>query len=300
MTWDELLSPKRLLFDAHPAEVDAIRRGEPVPFISTYGGGLNSTAGLVLMWKIGMRPDAILFADTVAEKPETYAHVELISHWCESVGFPVITTVCRTVDHDKQKHKEKYDTLEEECRVKKCLPSIAYFHRSCSQKWKHEPQDKWGRHWPPAIERWASGGKVLKAIYYDAGEQHRVKIHASNGYQFWYPLLDYDWGREDCVAAVKLAGLPVPPKSSCFFCPEMTIPEILALPEDLKARALAMEANADLKSIKGLGKHEYSWREVIDNGGRIPLGVVSRPRIPCGCFDGGEPGDGSPGLFDEA
>jgi hypothetical protein len=283
-TWDELLSPARRLFDTHPEEVDRRAAGEPIPLVASCGLGLNSAAGLVLFSKIGVRPDAVLFADTGGEKHETYAYREALDRFLGSVGFPPVTTVKRDVDHARQKHEEKYSTLEEECLVKKSLPSIAFYGRSCSQKWKHAPQDKWANHWQPALDCWAGGGKVLKAIFYEAGEEYRATIASNSGYQFWYPLLDYDWGREECEEALRLAGLPVPPKSSCFFCPEMTPEEIIALPDDLKARALAIEDNAVLTSVKGLGKHEYSWREVVE--GKIPLPVKREKRVPCMCHEG--------------
>ena len=34
-----------------------------------------------------------------------------------------------------------------------------------------------------------------------------------------YPLLDLGLRRSDCINVIQDAGLPVPPKSSCFFCP---------------------------------------------------------------------------------
>ncbi|MFG2976247.1 phosphoadenosine phosphosulfate reductase [Streptomyces sp. NPDC048331] len=34
-----------------------------------------------------------------------------------------------------------------------------------------------------------------------------------------YPLLDLGLRRTDCVRIIREAGLPVPPKSSCYFCP---------------------------------------------------------------------------------
>jgi hypothetical protein len=34
-----------------------------------------------------------------------------------------------------------------------------------------------------------------------------------------YPLLDLGLNRTDCKTIIAEAGLPVPPKSSCFFCP---------------------------------------------------------------------------------
>ncbi|MFD6432848.1 phosphoadenosine phosphosulfate reductase [Streptomyces venezuelae] len=37
--------------------------------------------------------------------------------------------------------------------------------------------------------------------------------------QVVYPLLDLGLRRTDCARIIREAGLPVPPKSSCFFCP---------------------------------------------------------------------------------
>jgi hypothetical protein len=276
--WIDLLTPVDL-FDQTPAEMLARRGGERVPLVSSCGLGVNSTAGLILLRRLGDRPDAILFADTGGEKPETYAYRETLNVWLADVGFPAITTVRREVKHERQKNEEKYSTLEEECLVKKCLPSIAYYLRSCSEKWKHQPQEKWANHDPACRARWHAGGRVIKAIYYDADEPRRVKHWQDDKYVYWHPLVDYGWGREECLWAIEDAGLPLPPKSSCFFCPEMTPPEILALPPDLLARALAMEGNAELHTIKGLGQHEYSWRDLAE--GRVSLPQAAGPPMRC-------------------
>lgn len=286
-----ILRRKEALFDTRPELLLRRLAGEPVPLVASVGGGVNSTAGLILLRRLGIVPDACLFADTAAEKAATYKHIEELSAWCVVNGFPAITTVRRDVDHSRQKHEEKYDTLEKECLVKRSLPSIAYFGRSCSIKWKHTPQDKWANAWDVATEWKAKGEPLVKAIFFDADEPGRAKIHESSGYQFWYPLLDYDWGREECEEAIRSEGMNVPPKSSCFFCPEMTPNEIFELGKtepDLLQRALAMEANASLTSIKGLGKHEYSWRDLVD--GKVPLEVIQRANktkaLPCMCHDG--------------
>src|SRR4051812_38794674 len=63
------------------------------PLVVAYGMGVDSTAMLVGLWKNGERPDAILFADTGDEKPETYAYLPIVNEWLESVGFPRVTVV---------------------------------------------------------------------------------------------------------------------------------------------------------------------------------------------------------------
>lgn len=290
----KLTDPRRCLnypFDPHAF---ALPEGRPCVSMAAFGGGLNSTAYLVLLKWLGVRPDAILFADTGGEKPQTYANVERMSRWCVENGMPEIVRVKRKVDPARQVHEAKYHDLESECIVKESLPSIAYYGRSCSEKWKQQPQNKWAVAWPAAQSEWKAGRKVVKVIGYDADESRRAKIWSDDKYVFWYPLLQYDWGRDECLEAIKSEGFEPPPKSSCFFCPEMKPHEILDLRDnhpDLLARALKMEANAKLTAIKGLGKHKYSWKELLE--GKVALPVVkaaeAEESMPYNCYDGGAP-----------
>lgn len=284
------LLTQQTLWDDVPHEVTDRRNGSGHKLIAACGLGLNSVAGLILMAARGDIPDAILFADTVAEKNRTYAYLSILNDWLLSVGLPSLTTVKRDVKHDKQKNEEKYDNLEQECLVKQCLPSIAYFGRSCSIKWKHEPQEKWARNREEYQAEWNAGRRVVKAIFYDAGEAYRANHARNERYQYWHPLFSVGWDRAGCVKALEIARLPIPPKSSCFFCPEMTPAEIFDLQDnepDLLARALVLEANAKLTSIKGLGKHNYSWKDLV--AGRVPLTTIEAAnksaRANCMCSE---------------
>lgn len=60
------------------------------PLVVSYGGGVNSTAVLVGYAERGIIPDAIVFADTGGEKPETYQTVADVSAWCVARGMPQI------------------------------------------------------------------------------------------------------------------------------------------------------------------------------------------------------------------
>lgn len=53
------------------------------PLVVSYGMGVDSTALLVGLAARGIRPDAILFADTGAERPETYAYLAPFNRWLE-------------------------------------------------------------------------------------------------------------------------------------------------------------------------------------------------------------------------
>jgi ABC-type branched-subunit amino acid transport system substrate-binding protein len=105
--------------------------------------------------------------------------------------------------------------------------------------------------------------------------------------KWWYPLRDWKWDREECEKQILAAGLPVPMKSCCFFCPAMKPEELTQLAKsspDLVRRAIAIEDGAQArqevrraegkKAILGLwgmgtkgvrvAKKPGAWREYIE------------------------------------
>ena len=107
--------------------------------------------------------------------------------------------------------------------------------------------------------------------------------------------MEWGWHRDDCVQAIQDAGLPLPGKSSCFFCPSMKRREIRALYHqypDLLERALTMEDNArpSLITVKGLGR-DFAWRDFIASDQAqlaLPEAFVPEER-PCSCeMEGGD------------
>lgn len=193
-----------------------------------YGGGTDSTAMLIGLWRHHVPVDLILFADPGAEQPHTYAYLDTMSRWLENHGMPAITRVWYT-----EKNGQRL-TLEQECLRSGTLPSIAYGYKKCSLKHKVAPQEKFCRHYQPCIDAWEKGEKVVKFIGYDAGEERRL-LNAlphdlqDKKYQKEYPLMEWGWSRKDCIQAIRDAGLPLPGKSSCFFCPSMKRWEIRTL-----------------------------------------------------------------------
>ena len=240
-----------------------------VPIIVSYGGGVNSTAMLLGMIEMNIRPAAVLFADTGGELPETYEYVKLFSGHLVTVNLPAIVWVTlRGPD----------ETLEAECLRKSMLPSLAYGGRSCSVKWKKDAQRQWLK------ASWLADKNVCGAIGFDADEGRR----AITGKDIeWYPLIDWNWGRQECVDAIKRAGLPVPPKSSCFFCPARKKHEIIQLANchpDLFDRACVMEERAqpNLNVVKGLGRH-WRWSDLVRMD-RAQMSLIPEARhAPCLC-----------------
>lgn len=87
--------------------------------------------------------------------------------------------------------------------------------RSCTADFKIQVVGKWLK---------ANGANkndpAVVAIGISVDEMHRAGNKRVEQYeQPVYPLLDLGFDRTDCANIIARAGLPVPPKSSCFFCP---------------------------------------------------------------------------------
>jgi 3'-phosphoadenosine 5'-phosphosulfate sulfotransferase (PAPS reductase)/FAD synthetase len=108
-----------------------------IPICVCCGVGVDSIAMLIGLYERGIRPDLITFADTGSEKPETYLYVPILRQWLERVGFPDLVVV-RNLSPIAG-HKSLYNN----CFNNQTLPSIAFGMKSCSLKWKKQPQDAW-------------------------------------------------------------------------------------------------------------------------------------------------------------
>ena len=245
-----------------------------------YGAGTNTTAMIVGLAARNITPDLIVMADTGAERPHTYAHIELMQEFLRMIDFPKITIV-KKVDKNGD-----VLTLEDNLLKQKALPSVAYGFKTCSQKYKTQPVDKFLNNHPDAIAAWKRGEKITKLIGFDADEAHRAKDYDDAKYKVEFPLIEWGWGRDECISEIKKEGLPLPSKSSCFFCPNMRPHEIMelnALYPHLAERALRMEANAELTTIKGLGRR-FAWSDLLRQTSMF--NDMYESVMPCGCYDG--------------
>lgn len=243
-----------------------VENTEGAPIIVCYGGGVDSTAMLIALRDAGIVPDLITFADTGAEKPETYEMVKVMDKWLEKNGFPKVTW-CKKIPLAST----PYETLGGNCTHNETLPSLAFGMKSCSIKWKASPQDyvvkgcksgpmKRDPH-PLWVEAQARGVKPLKLIGYDSSpadlrRSGKIKMEDAD-FRYSYPLQSLGWSRPDCVKAIEKEGLPVPIKSACFFCPASQKWELWWLAG--KHPELLMEA-LHLETVAMTGKHSR-WED---------------------------------------
>lgn len=269
--------------------------------ILSLGLGVNSVALAIEAANRGIVLDLIVFSDTGDERKRTYEYCDLFSEWLVNHGQPAITTT-RWIRRDGT-----FVPISDISLLRKELPSKAYGYSGCTAKWKQQPLDKLVREDERAKAAWARGELVERWIGYDSDEPERAaRMLEKNpqprkrkqgqeivvpSWKWRCPLVEWDMGREECLAVIAAAGLPSPGKSSCFMCPSMKRSEIDDLardePEALQ-RALAIEDAAlqggELRTVKGLGR-SFSWREYLE-GKAEALAAREVVEQDCGCFDG--------------
>jgi hypothetical protein len=267
-------------------------RTDDLPLVVSYGMGVDSTAMLVGLVERQRRPELILFADLGDEKPATYAYLDIMQAYLREHHFPKITVV--RYKPKRFKH-EPYSTLFGNCWANRTLPSLAFGRKSCSNKWKIAPMDKYVKRFYEA--RFAEGKQVTRAIGYDAGPKDSCRggnITDDKRFRYWYPLRDWGWDRDRCKEEIAKAGLPVPCKSACFFCPSTQKAELCALAKEqpmLAALSIAMEdrARPNFKKIDGLwrtgckgtrkpeARKPGSWRKYLEEMGLME----DLPEVDC-------------------
>lgn len=193
---------------------------QPLRIIS-YGGGVQSTALVILaaQGRLG-KIDAALFANVGddSEHPATLDYVRNIAKpWAAEHGVSVIE-LARTMRDGSTRTLWQEITKEGSRSIKipvRMSDTGAPGNRSCTHDYKIAVVAKWLKQHGATN---ANPAEVMIGISTD--EYHRANNKKTLPYEIaTYPLLDFKLDRTACADIIRQAGLPVPPKSSCFFCP---------------------------------------------------------------------------------
>jgi len=190
----------------------------------SYGGGVQSTALLVLAAQnkidksMGGPVNVALFGNTGddSEHPKTLKYVrEVAIPWAKENGIEVIELLTK-------KNGEETTIFQEITKPNSKRMLIPVYgdinmplQRSCTVDFKIK-----------TVGRWLKANGATKkdpaqvAIGISVDEIQRAgRGKEEFAQQRVYPLLDLGLDRIACMKVIKDAGLPVPPKSSCYFCP---------------------------------------------------------------------------------
>lgn len=107
----------------------------------------------------------------------------------------------------------------------------------------------------------------------DAGEGKRARLNVEDGIENRWLLIEYDIDRDGCKGLIEKAGLEVPPKSGCWFCPYQRVAQWRRLRRkhtDLFCKAQKLEErNMEYRTRKG--KNPFTLR----NNGKPLRSLVS-------------------------
>ena len=248
----------------------------------SYGGGVQSTAMLALaaQGKLGYTINDALFANVGddSEHPATLRYVRDIAiPWAAEHGVTVheLHRVKRDGSTETlygRLTKEGSRSLPIPVRMDNGAPGT----RNCTADFKITVTGKWLKaHGATA----ADPATVCIGISVD--EIHRANNRRSEKHErIVYPLLDLGHRRVDCMRIITAAGLPVPPKSACYFCPfhRPSVWQMMRIEEpELFEKAAALE---DLLNDRRdtLGKdHVYLTRFATPLRDVIPEGAQLLP-----------------------
>ena len=188
--------------------------------VISYGGGVQSTAMIVLAAKGIIDYPTALFSNVGddSEHPSTLEYVRNIAMpWAAKHGIEVIEL------HRTNRYGEPTETIYQKLvnpehrsfGIPVRMSTGAPARRSCTVDYKIRVVAKYLRQ-----NGATKDNPAHVAIGISTDEIQRANNKQPFPYEIVdYPLLDLGYSRTDCEKIIYEAGLPVPPKSSCYFCP---------------------------------------------------------------------------------
>jgi len=241
----------------------------------SFGAGINSVAMTIMLIEQGWR-GPIVFSDTGCEWPETYCYMRYFEQeWLQPRGLEIIRLSPAT---DAELYDKRLggltgiETLEQYCIQRSIIPFLSV--RWCTVEFKRVPLENWRK--GQGIDRTCLG--------ISASEPRRIR----NDPNVRYPLWDEGITRGECRRIIQGAGLELPIKSGCFFCPGQRLDNWKRLyyeHRDLYDRAIALEDRASKNNQKWatLDPHGISLREHAKRRWQGQTQMDLSAWLPCLC-----------------
>jgi PP-loop superfamily ATP-utilizing enzyme len=206
--------------------------------VISYGGGVQSTALVVLSLLEGWDVDDVVHVDLMdAESPATREYVARFRDWLRQEHGRDITIIERNMYRDMLDNPG-FTPVPWRARDGSFMLS-----RQCTRQYKVAPLQRY------LYDRYP-GDCIRLMLGISVDEFHRMRDSSAARIEHVYPLVDARLTRWQCREIIERAGLAVPSKSSCWFCPYRSSASQLALVRHYPrlremARALEDRINAD-------------------------------------------------------
>jgi hypothetical protein len=241
----------------------------------SFGGGVQSTAALVLASTGHIPYTTFLFANTGAdsENPKTLEYVETVAKpFAEGTGLTLIELERHRRDGSTETLLGRLERSKRTIDIPVRMSNGAPGNRNCTKDFKIRVVAKWLKANGATAENPATVGL---GISIDEIE----RVNYVSGFDFYkkaYPLIDARLSRASCLAIIESAGLPEPPKSSCWFCPFHKVADWQKM---IKKEPVLFQKSVDLERMLNerratLGKDEIYFstklkaldKAIVDDG----------------------------------
>lgn len=178
------------------------------------GGGVQSAAIAALIVTGELRPDLAVIVDTGREQSTTWEYMD-------RVIVPALATVDVRLNRVHKREFERRDLYAGKAADTLLIPAftnqsggIGKLSAYCSAYWKREVVKRWSNaQGVSAVDQW---------LGISVDEMRRVQTDRRGKWATRYPLIERRMNRGDCIALVLRMGWPLPPRSSCWMCPNHT------------------------------------------------------------------------------
>ena len=203
-----------------------VKQNRRPTYMLSFGAGVNTVALMIMLVRDRAPLDGVVFADTGGETPDTYKSVEDAKTYLAAQQIPF------TVVQARPSGTDLYGTAER----RRVIPSVQW--RWCTRDFKVNPIHRYYR---------GLGSHVNQYVGIAFDELHRMRGSREPYVTNLYPLINNRLTRQDCMDLIVEAGLRVPEKSGCYFCPFNSTERwlgILLRHPDLFEKAIELEENS--------------------------------------------------------
>ncbi len=222
-------------------------------YIISYSGGIQSTALLALAAQQRATSAMAVFVDLKeAEDPRTRRYVDDVAiPYCEEAGIRFIRVEVDALG----------DMLANPAHPKPPFRTKGggFSVRQCTNHWKIRPFRRALRSLMRECGARIGRTSVSVALGISYDEIERMTQPDVSYYAHVFPLIERRMTRFDCARLLVENGLPVPPKSACWFCPytraerldEITrlYPDVARALDDLRERVNSARARKGLPEL---------------------------------------------------
>jgi PP-loop superfamily ATP-utilizing enzyme len=232
--------------------------------VISYGGGVQSTALVILAMRQQWPVDEIVHVDLLAaESPSTREYVKYFHNWLRDEYGREITFIERDLYGDMLANPAFTPVPWLGKRERFML------RRQCTREYKVAPVQRY-------LTQKYLHGRIQLMLGISADEWHRMRQSSHSRIDHVYPLIDLMITRTQCLEIIQGAGLDIPSKSSCWFCPFRSqrsqrelvkqYPHLAGMARELEQRINSTRVERGKPEIAVIRSYDFGQQDFCEEG----------------------------------